>query len=436
MQETKIRSRILCVVIAVALVIAAICVTVAVQNKKLSERDSIRTQELENMQAQLETVQAQLETVRIGLENRQTELENVLDELENAQEQLGLLEEERQKNAEALIDLITRVDYHDQPVYVIGHQSPDSDTVGASVGMAWLLNSLGVPAEARITAKLNPETGYAYSKLGCSTPEVLEDATGKQLWLVDHSASTQMVKSAGNVRIVGIVDHHGIGDVENTDMICVLSCPAGSTCSIIFKLCETCGLEMPAEIASALLVGLLSDSSNMKSNNVTSLDEDAFDKLKILSGIADPDMLYNSMLKAHYSYEGMDDREIFFSDYKEYEHNGVTYGIGCVKVGNGDLEPAMAERMQHVIREEMENGCEFDFLLYSISEPDYVVGYMGYIGKDAEFVDALMESAFGENSERDGEYLVFHPCQSRKAETVPAINRSLDNLSRSQDAQP
>lgn len=327
-----------------------------------------------------------------------------------------------------LIDLIRRVDYKNETVFVIGHQTPDADSVGSAISMAYLLNSLGIPAEARITADINLETEYAYTAIHYPVPEILENAAGKQLWLVDHSTATQMVEGAEDARIVGVVDHHGIGSVETSELICVLSCPAGSTCSIVCMLCDACGVELPEDIASVLLIGLLSDSSNMKSSGVTLLDEAAFARLKAISGIDDTDALFAGMLEAKLSYKGLDDREIFYSDYKDYEHNGYRYGIGCIKVARPDLIPGMAERMQNAIEAEMANGNEADLLLYHIYDPDYTMGYSGFTGKDVTVAGKIMEGAFGDIAKKQGEYYVFTPSLSRKKEIVPTIDACLEEM--------
>lgn len=341
--------------------------------------------------------------------------------------QLASFEEEETVNREILTDMLCRPDYRNEAVTVIGHKIPDTDTVCSAIGMAYLLNSLGISAEARIPGALNLESQFVFSELKCSAPELLEDAADKQLWLVDHSERAQMVNGAEEARIVGITDHHGIGDVETSEPICVLSCPAGSTCAVVYKLCEGCGVELSEDTAAVLLAGILSDTANMKSSGVTRLDESAFERLKELSGISDTDGLFNGMLEAKLSYKGLSDREIFYSDYKDYEHEGVKFGIGCIKVARPELIPAMAERMQRMMEAEIGSGCEADFLLYNIYDPDYSTGYMGICGKDAAFAEKLMEGSFGEKAERQGDFFVFKPSLNRKTEVVPGIEAELSS---------
>lgn len=338
------------------------------------------------------------------------------------------LEKEVVFDREILTDLFHRVDYREEPVIVIGHKNPDFDTTASAIGMAYLLNQLGIEAEARIAGPLNLETEYGLSVIGYPAPEILENAADRQLWLVDHSEYQLMVDGAEEARIVGITDHHGIGDAETSELINVLSCPAGSTAAVVYTLCEKCGVDLPQDVAGVLLAGILSDTANMKGNGVTALDEAAFEKLREISGISDTDALYNGMLEARLSYKGMDDRDIYYSDYKEYETNGFLYGIGNIKVAHPEQVPEMAERMLRVIESEAKNGSEMQFLLFQVYDPDYSLGYMGFTGNDAALTEKLMDTAFGSVGQKQGTFYVFSPSLQRKTEVVPPIDDCLNDF--------
>ena len=73
------------------------------------------------------------------------------------------------------------------PVYVIGHRSPDSDTICSAIAYARLLTMLGYPAEAATNGPVNHETAFILKAAGVEAPPVLEDAAGKSIFLVDHS---------------------------------------------------------------------------------------------------------------------------------------------------------------------------------------------------------------------------------------------------------
>jgi len=73
---------------------------------------------------------------------------------------------------------VERMIVEEGPVYVIGHKSPDSDTVCTAIAYARLLNLLGIEAEPRVTGKVNNETAFILSEAGVEVPPVLEDASG------------------------------------------------------------------------------------------------------------------------------------------------------------------------------------------------------------------------------------------------------------------
>ena len=56
--------------------------------------------------------------------------------------------------------LLLNVDYGEDTTYVIGHKTPDADTVGSAVAYADLLNRVGIKAQAAISGELNKETAY------------------------------------------------------------------------------------------------------------------------------------------------------------------------------------------------------------------------------------------------------------------------------------
>ena len=55
------------------------------------------------------------------------------------------------------------------PVYVIGHRSPDSDTICSAIAYARLLTMLGYPAEAAANGPVNHETAFILKAAGTKT---------------------------------------------------------------------------------------------------------------------------------------------------------------------------------------------------------------------------------------------------------------------------
>jgi len=319
--------------------------------------------------------------------------------------------------------VFTLTDYGDEVTYVIGHKSPDADTVLSAIAMAELLNQLGIKAEARVTGKVNNETAYVLEKLGLTAPEILENAEGCQLWLVDHSELTQMVDGADKARIVGITDHHGIGSAENEEQIVVRSGKFGSTTAEVYTLYKECGVKVSKEMAGVMLGGLLSDTSYFKKED-NELNREVYKDLKRKAGIRDVDALILGMKEAKLDLSGKTDEEIFLNDYKDYEENGVRYGIGNVKVATVSDIDKMHSRMQAVVDEKIKNG-EADYLFYFIYDFDYEEGYLGCAAAEGRSSEELLKAAFGDDYEVGENYVILKPSVSRKEVLVPRINGAL-----------
>ena len=279
---------------------------------------------------------------------------------------------------EAERSVYTGVDYGNDTVYCIGHKSPDTDTITSAIALAEFLNDLGINAEARACGKPNLETKYLLDKYEINAPQILEDATDCRLYLVDHSASTQVVNGGDKARIVGIVDHHGIGDVSNDERINVTSAPAGATASLVYMMFRKCGFTPSRQTAYMLIGGIISDTSNMTSN-VTDLDTLALKEL-LEETYVDTDALYEEMLEAKLSYEGMTE-------------------------------------------------SENDFLVYLVSasgEESYQK--IGFAGKNQDMTREIPEAALGDRGTLDGNVITLEEKVSRKEVVVPAINQAIAYL--------
>ncbi len=307
----------------------------------------------------------------------------------------------------------------DGPVYVIGHRSPDSDTVCSAVAYARMLSLLGYTAEAAITEPVNRETAYLLKEAGIDIPPVLEDASGKTLFLVDHSEYAQAAEGTEDAHIAGILDHHGIGTVTTGHQVVYEARPIGSTATIVWLDYLNYGLEIDKTTAYLLLGAVLSDTDNLTGSTTTEADRQAAAELAKLSGVSDINALYKAIHTEKLSYEGMSSEEIFFSDYKEYEASGVKFGIGLVNAIDEETAMLLAGRMNEVLPE-----C------FGKSEVDLLYASVG-IRENGEKIDrivpandlsrAMIEAAFPDYDEYDGVSFVFRTGLGRKTKFVPGL---------------
>ncbi len=326
-----------------------------------------------------------------------------------------------QDAADSYRSVLLNEDYGDEITYVIGHKHPDSDAVGSAIAYANLLNEIGIKAEAVTAGEMNNETKFALSYCGIEAPKILSNAADKQFVLVDHSTYTQALDGMEEARILGIVDHHGIGDVIAEEQINVRSAPVGATASLVFLSYRECNVPISMDMARAMLISLISDTSN-GTKNMTEIDRVAYASLKDFAKIEDFDGFINDMSEASLSYEGMSDLEIFMSDYKEYEKGGITFGIGVINAGNEEEYLDLSGRMSKVMDENYDDiGLDMLFAMVKYKAKDCMI--MTACGEGAK---ELLQECF---HNYDGEkYFVFDKNESRKKDIVPALADRIEKM--------
>lgn len=308
-------------------------------------------------------------------------------------------------------------------IHVIGHRSPDSDTVCTAIAYAKLLNLLGYDAEANITEKPNNETAYILEQAGVETPEILQDASGESIFLVDHSEYGQAAEGMEDAHIVGILDHHGVGNVNTGHQIVYEARPIGATATIVWLDYMNYGFEIDQKTAYILLSAILSDTYNLGGTTTTDADRKAVPALAQLAGVADTDALYQTLHEKSLSYDGMSDEEIFFLDYKKYEAGGVTFGIGLLNSLNEEISKDLAARMSGIAEQACEKaGVDLLYASVGIRENGEKIDYIVPMNEESR---QMMEDAFPDYDEYDGTSFIYRTGLGRKTKFVPGLTEYL-----------
>ena len=270
-------------------------------------------------------------------------------------------------------------------IYVTGHKSPDSDTVGSSIAYASLLRALGYDARPVVLGDINHETRYILETGGL---------------LVDHSEYSQSAEGLRDANVITIIDHHGDGSITTGNRLIYDARPLGSTAAIIWIRYRNYGIEPDPKTAYAMACSILSDTKNLQSETTTFADREALKALSLLAGISDTDALYQEMYLASISYDGMTDEEIFFNDYKEYERGGKKFGIGCMNAYDEAGAKNLVERMTNVFSSvDAPNGMDMSFAQITIFHDDISITYLV---PSNEAADEVLEAAFGDDAVYDG----------------------------------
>ncbi len=236
-------------------------------------------------------------------------------------------------------------------VYVFGHKSPDTDSVTAAIAYAELMKAKGEDFIPVMQGEANPETVTVLERFGVAAPEIMTDAAGKQVALVDHSDLSQAPDNLSEGEVVAVVDHHKIGDVTTNSPIFFCNMPVGCTGTVLKILYDLDGIAIDPKVAGLMLAAILSDTVNFKSPTCTDADKKAVAELAPIAGVSDTDALFMDMLKAKSAVAGVPAMDLLNRDYKDFDMNGKKVGVGQLELATldqvadmrGDLMKAMEE---------------------------------------------------------------------------------------------
>ncbi|GIU02463.1 manganese-dependent inorganic pyrophosphatase [Shewanella algidipiscicola] len=218
------------------------------------------------------------------------------------------------------------------PMYVVGHKIPDSDSICGAIALAYLKNQIGEAAIAARLGELSPETAFILERFGFDAPEFKESYAGEEVYIVDHSELTQAPDDIEQATIVGIVDHHKLGDLTtSTPLECWIR-PVGCSNTVIKMMYDFYGVEIPKDIAGIMLCAILSDTVIFKSPTCTTADIKCVEALADIAGIEDYKALGMEMFKVKSAVEGTPVRDLVMRDFKDFNMNGKLIGIGQLEV--------------------------------------------------------------------------------------------------------
>ncbi|WP_286234471.1 manganese-dependent inorganic pyrophosphatase [Thalassotalea sediminis] len=218
------------------------------------------------------------------------------------------------------------------PNYVVGHKIPDSDSICSAIALSYLKTALGEETVPARLGELSPETLFILDKFGFEQPELKLSYAGESLYIVDHSERTQGPDDIDDATILGIIDHHKLGDITtSTPLECWIR-PVGCTNTIIKMMYDFHDVEIPKNIAGAMMCAILSDTVIFKSPTCTTADIKCVEALAEIAGIKDPQALGMEMFKVKSAVEGTPIRDLVLRDFKDFDMNGHLVGIGQLEV--------------------------------------------------------------------------------------------------------
>ncbi len=247
--------------------------------------------------------------------------------------------------------------------YVVGHKIPDSDSICSAIALSYLKTMLGEDTVPASLGELSPETLFILDKFNLAQPELKTSYAGESLYIVDHSERTQAPDDIDEATILGIIDHHKLGDLTtSTPLECWIR-PVGCTNTIIKMMYDFHDVEIPKNIAGAMMCAILSDTVIFKSPTCTTADIKCVEALAEIAGIEDPQALGMEMFKVKSAVEGTPVRDLVLRDFKDFDMNGNLVGIGQLEVIDLAIFDDMKAELEADIAKLKEEGNRHSVLL-------------------------------------------------------------------------
>ncbi|MCF7906575.1 manganese-dependent inorganic pyrophosphatase [Patescibacteria group bacterium] len=294
-------------------------------------------------------------------------------------------------------------------IYVIGHKSPDTDTVIASIAFSYLMGGEYKPV---VSGDINVETKFVLEKFNIPEPEKLTSILEEdKFFLVDHNEKTQRFEGITEENVIGILDHHKI-DFCNSCPIEIIIKPYGSSCTIIAEMFFDRKIDLNKNMAGALLSGILSDTVIFKSPTCTQIDIDIANKLANIAGISDINSLGMDLFAKKAEIQNKSDIEIINNDFKDFDIKGKKIGIGQVELADVSL---IMSRKEDILKKQKEILEKDNYFAIILMVTDII--------KEGSYLWIVGDNSIFELFENDIESTKFYEgIMSRKKQILPKIS--------------
>lgn len=253
--------------------------------------------------------------------------------------------------------------------------------------------------------------------IGVATRRRILEPPRAKLILVDHNEIQQAISGADEADIVGVLDHHRLGNASTALPIPFVVEPVGSTCTLVAEHCRLNELDPPLGIAGMLLSGILSDTLVLRSPTTTDRDRHIARWLADLCCV-DIKQYGDDLLRAAPGLAERPADEIADADRKHYEMGGKSVSIAQVEItGFQELPQRRDELLATLTRQCRAEGLALACLMVT----DVVQGVSHLLCQGDSWVLASLPFARISEYEFDLDDIV-----SRKKQLVPTLHAVME----------
>ena len=219
-------------------------------------------------------------------------------------------------------------------IQVVGHSNPDSDSICSALAAAeWLKASRGVEAVAVSQGEVTGETAFILNEAGVEAPALCGNVEGKKVWLVDFTDLGQGPAGLDKADIMGVIDHHRLGDLTTVNPLEMWIWPVGCSSTILFNLFRMEDVKIERSVAMLMLGAIVSDTVAFRSPTCTDKDRQAAQQLAEEAGVSLYDFA-DDLLRAKTNLDGLSIESLVDRDLKQYAINGANVVVGQVEIAS------------------------------------------------------------------------------------------------------
>jgi manganese-dependent inorganic pyrophosphatase len=250
-------------------------------------------------------------------------------------------------------------------VYVFGHKNPDSDSIVGAISLSYLKNQVSdeeyIPARQ---GEISAETEFILNQFGGKLPVLKTSVAGEKVFIVDSTDKIHFQDDIDEATILGIADHHKLGDLITDTPLEAWIRPIGCSNTVIYEMYRAYGVDVPKDIAGMMMMAILSDTVIFKSPTCTKVDTKAVKELAKIAGIEDYKQLAMEMFIVKSAVDGASARNLNTRDYKEFDMNGTKVGVGQLEmVDISVLKPRENELLEDMQKMKEEGGLHTVLIL-------------------------------------------------------------------------
>jgi manganese-dependent inorganic pyrophosphatase len=216
--------------------------------------------------------------------------------------------------------------------YVFGHRIPDSDSIVGAISLSYLKNQLGEDCIPARQGDISAETEFILSKFDGKLPELKTSVAGESVYIVDSTDKIHFQDDIDEATILGIFDHHKLGDLTTDTPLEAWIRPVGCSNTVIKEVYDHYGVAIPKNIAGMMMMAILSDTVIFKSPTCTKVDTKAVKELAKIAGIQEYKALGMEMFIVKSAVEDSSARELNTRDYKAFDMNGSIVGVNQLEM--------------------------------------------------------------------------------------------------------